>query len=315
MPKITVCVPVFNSESYIEQCLTSITNQTLQDIEIICVDDGSKDRSLEILKQFESKDSRIKVIVQASNQGVGRARNLAIAMAKGQFMSFIDSDDYIDPQMYELLYQKACENQAEIAMCDVKLMIDGGRKSKRKWFTPIEGVATPETLYKNTQPTNKIVSLDLIRREDFMFYEGNSDGVYVDLMVAANKITTVHRPMYFYRIRSQSLSSQFRVKNIQESVASCDRLLLSCKKYRDYYEFKLIEALLQLTTVAIFEGNREVYQQAKTRLKKLKYLRNPYLHTLLRKEHGWLQYMAILHLIPRSYIISRWLLKIIGWNK
>lgn len=90
----------------------------------------------------------------------------------------------------------------------------------------------------------------------FIILKGNCDGVYVDLMVAANNITSIQDQMYTYRIRANSLSSEFRVKNILESVASCELLLKNCKNYKEYYEFKLIEALLQLLMVSIKEKNK-----------------------------------------------------------
>lgn len=311
MATITVCVPVYNSSIYLKDCLESIRNQTFTDLEIICVDDGSTDNSLEILKEYERMDSRIQLIVQERNMGVGVARNIAIDRASGKFMSFIDSDDFIEPEMFEELYNKAIEKDAEIAICDVNLYTDGGRLNKRKWFTPIEGKATPETLYKNTQPTNKIASLDLIRREGFYFLEGNSDGVYVDLMVAAKNITSVHKPFYNYRIRANSLSSEFRVKNIQESVASCKLLLSNCKDYKEYYEFKLIEALLQLQMVSIKEKNYETYNQARKDLLDLRFKKNTYLYSLLKNEHSTPVFWAMINILPRNYYVSSILLRML----
>lgn len=243
--------------------------------------------------------------------GVGVARNRAIDLASGQYMSFIDSDDFIEPEMFEELYNKAIKNDAEIAICDVNLYSDGGRLNKRKWFTPIEGKAAPETLYKNTQPTNKIASLDLIRRESFYFLEGNSDGVYVDLMVAAKNITSVHKPFYNYRIRANSLSSEFRVKNILESVASCKLLLSNCKAYKEYYEFKLIEALLQLQMVSIKEENYKTYQDARKDLLDLDYKKNTYLYSLLKKEHSAPVFWAMINILPWNYHVSSILIKML----
>ncbi|HFU4058906.1 TPA: glycosyltransferase [Streptococcus suis] len=253
----------------------------------------------------------IQLIVQERNMGVGAARNIAIDRASGKFISFIDSDDFIEPEMFEELYNKAIQKDAEIAICDVSLYTDGGRLNKRKWFTPTEGKATPETLYKNTQPTNKIASLDLIRREGFYFLEGNSDGVYVDLMVAAKNITSVHKPFYNYRIRANSLSSEFRVKNILESVASCRQLLSNCKAYKEYYEFKLVEALLQLLMVSIKEKNYKTYQEARTELLSLRFKKNMYLYTLLRKEHSALVFWAMINIPPWNYYVSSILLRML----
>ncbi|HEM3702781.1 TPA: glycosyltransferase family 2 protein [Streptococcus suis] len=311
MAIISVCVPVYNSSTYLKECIESIRNQTFEDLEIICVDDGSTDDSLEILKEFQRKDPRVQLIVQERNMGVGAARNRAIDLASGQYMSFIDSDDFIEPEMFEELYNKAIEKDAEIAICDVNLYSDGGRLNKRKWFTPIEGKATPETLYKNTQPTNKIASLNLIRREGFYFLEGNSDGVYVDLMVAAKNITSIHKPFYNYRIRANSLSSEFRVKNILESVASCKLLLSNCKAYKEYYEFKLIEALLQLQMVSIKEENYKTYNEARNDLLDLDFKKNTYLYSLLKKEHPAPVFWAMINILPWNYHVSSILLRMI----
>jgi len=103
--KISVIVPVYNTAPYIERSINSITNQTLEDIEIICINDGSTDNSQEILEEFEEKDDRIKVISLEKNAGLGNARNIGMEMATGEFIGFIDSDDYIDHRYYENLYK------------------------------------------------------------------------------------------------------------------------------------------------------------------------------------------------------------------
>lgn len=100
MPKISIIVPIYNSEEYLKECLNSLVNQTFKDIEIICVNDGSTDNSLEIVKHFAEKDSRIKVINQ-ENKGQSAARNAGLKIASGEWITFIDSDDYIDLNTYE----------------------------------------------------------------------------------------------------------------------------------------------------------------------------------------------------------------------
>lgn len=100
MSKVSVIIPVYNAEEHIRQCLESVINQTLTDIEIICVDDGSTDCSLEILKEYEGKDSRIQVI-QQENGGAGAARNAGLGKATGEYLSFLDSDDFFEPNMLE----------------------------------------------------------------------------------------------------------------------------------------------------------------------------------------------------------------------
>ena len=104
-PKISIIIPVYNVEKYLEQCLKSVINQTFKDIEIICINDGSTDNSLEILEAFQKQDERIKII-NKQNEGQGIARNEGLKVAKGEYISFIDPDDWVAQGMYEFLYNK-----------------------------------------------------------------------------------------------------------------------------------------------------------------------------------------------------------------
>ena len=99
-PLVSVIIPVYNAEQYLCECLESVVNQTLREIEIICVDDGSTDDSLPVIRKLQKKDSRISVLLQ-EHKGAGAARNLGLAHAKGQYLAFLDADDYFDPQLLE----------------------------------------------------------------------------------------------------------------------------------------------------------------------------------------------------------------------
>ena len=105
--KVSVIIPVYNTAPYLERCLDSAINQTLKDIEIICVNDGSTDNSLKILQKYAKKDKRIKVVDLKTNRGVSNARNIGISIAQGEFIGFLDSDDFIDPGWYENLYAQS----------------------------------------------------------------------------------------------------------------------------------------------------------------------------------------------------------------
>lgn len=126
LKKISVIVPVYNVEKYLPECLDSIIKQTLKDIEIICINDGSPDNSLEILKRYSEKDSRIKII-DKKNEGVGKARNDGIRAATGEFIAFMDSDDYYpSDNVLEILYNAAKENGVKVAGGrKIRLMPDG----------------------------------------------------------------------------------------------------------------------------------------------------------------------------------------------
>ncbi len=114
MPIISVIIPIFNTQDYLKKCLNSVINQTLKDIEIICINDNSTDNSLSILNQYKKQDKRIKIISLNKNKGSSYTRNMGINLSKGEYISFIDSDDYIDSSFYHSLYTKAKTSGAEV---------------------------------------------------------------------------------------------------------------------------------------------------------------------------------------------------------
>ena len=124
---ISVIVPVYNAENYLDRCIKSIINQKYKELEIILVDDGSKDNSLEICKSYANKDNRIYVI-HKENAGVSAARNTGIEAATGDYIAFVDSDDYIDENMYFNMMQKASEYNCDLVMCDC-YKVRGNNKS------------------------------------------------------------------------------------------------------------------------------------------------------------------------------------------
>lgn len=118
-PLLSVIIPIYNCESYLEKCLESIINQTFEDMEIILIDDGSTDNSYEIMKKSSEKDKRI-IVVSRENSGPAATRNYGISIAKGKYIGFVDGDDYIESNMYKNLINIATEKKAEIAMCNYK---------------------------------------------------------------------------------------------------------------------------------------------------------------------------------------------------
>lgn len=116
MPEISIIVPVYQAEAYLTDCIDSILNQTFQDFEVLLVDDGSPDHCGEICEDYARKDGRIRVIHQ-TNQGQAAARNHAMAIARGRWLCFVDSDDAVHPQMVELLYRQVKEGNAAVSMC------------------------------------------------------------------------------------------------------------------------------------------------------------------------------------------------------
>ena len=118
--KVSVIIPVYNTEMYLYQNIKSVLNQSLREIEVIAVDDGSTDGSFALLKEIEKKDSRLKVY-QQKNLYAGAARNFGMSVAKGEFLVFLDSDDFFEKNMLELMYQQCQEDDAQVCVCNGRI--------------------------------------------------------------------------------------------------------------------------------------------------------------------------------------------------
>lgn len=141
LPKVSIIVPVYNTERYLERCISSLKKQTLQDIEIILVDDGSKDECAALCDQFAKEDARIKVF-HKQNGGLGFARNSGLDLATGEFVGFVDSDDYIESAMYQELYDTASALNADLAVSGIcfvggNMFGKDGERSKKNGFSTL----------------------------------------------------------------------------------------------------------------------------------------------------------------------------------
>ncbi|MBO5453228.1 MAG: glycosyltransferase [Clostridia bacterium] len=151
-PKVSIIVPVYNAEEYLERCVNSLKNQTLEDIEIILVDDASDDSSPEICEKMAKEDSRIKVI-HKQNEGAGKARNAALEIVTGEYIGFSDSDDFAEPDMFKTLYGKATQYNSELVMSGV-IFVDGnmfsqkGESRRKEYFDKDTHFDTEESLKK-----------------------------------------------------------------------------------------------------------------------------------------------------------------------
>lgn len=212
MAKISIIVPVYNVENYLSKCLDSLINQTFQDIEIICINDGSTDNSLNILQEYASKDKRIKVFNQ-ENSGVAKTRNKGLEVANGEYIGFCDSDDWAELDFYEKLYNTATKHQADIAVTNIIKV----KKNKLKSFFSVKNTVTTEDYYKKLKLcnipdlsylTNKIYKTSEIRKnnltfENFAVYE---DAVFsIQALYYLKKLVTVTDTNYYYLHRKSSL--------------------------------------------------------------------------------------------------------------
>lgn len=215
MTKLSIIVPVYNVEKYLPKCLESLIKQTLNDIEIICVNDGSMDNSLAILKEFASKDSRIRII-DNQHQGVAKTRNTGIEQSTGEYIGFVDSDDYIDIDFFEKLYNSATKSNSDIAIASILKHKNFFNIYNAK-YTKEETAITIQDKIKLCEDKkhfffyawNKIYHSGFIKENNIKFSEGQ---IYEDVMFAikalyySNKIISVYGTKYHYIEHENSLT-------------------------------------------------------------------------------------------------------------
>lgn len=215
MTKLSIIVPVYNVEKYLSKCLESLIKQTLKDIEIICVNDGSMDNSLAILKEFASKDSRIRII-DNQHQGVAKTRNTGIEQSTGEYIGFVDSDDYIDIDFFEKLYNSATKSNSDIAIASILKHKNFFNIYNAK-YTKEETAITIQDKIKLCEDKkhfffyawNKIYHSGFIKENNIKFSEGQ---IYEDVMFAikalyySNKIISVYGTKYHYIEHENSLT-------------------------------------------------------------------------------------------------------------
>ena len=208
--KVSIIVPVYNVEKYLSECLNSILSQTLHEIEVICVNDGSTDNSLAILKQYELKDSRIRIIDKINN-GLGAARNSGIAVAQGEYIGFVDSDDFIERTMFEKMYTRACKIGADVVITNLYLYYtDTGftsvyRDMVKYYFWERKGsfsaMQNPE-IVQNIGVWDKIYRLDFIKKYQLRNPEHRifEDALFTfQTLILSKSITVISEPLYYYR--------------------------------------------------------------------------------------------------------------------
>ncbi len=192
--KLSIIVPVYNVKPYLPQCLDSLVSQTLDDYEIILIDDGSTDGSADVIKEYKHRYPKLIQSMRVENGGQGRARNFAIEMAKGDYLGFIDSDDWIDLQMYEKMYAKAIETNADIVVCDFMEKFADGKEN----FLP--AALQDEKLSSAGSACNKIFRASLV--EDLRFPVGlwYEDFYFSAIMLIKSRRTEfIKEPLYVYR--------------------------------------------------------------------------------------------------------------------
>lgn len=275
MIKISIIVPIYNVETYLRKCLDSLVNQTLADIEIICIDDGSTDNSSAILQEYAIYDNRVKIITQ-NNFGVSNARNKGLRLAKGEYIGFCDPDDWVEADFYEKLYNYAIQYNADIAATNIIKV----RKNKKQKFFTFKNTTICED-YKEKLKTcdipdysyiwNKIYKTRPIKESNLLFEEGK---VYEDIRFSVqvfallNRLVTVPDTNYYYFSRPNSIIHNRQ--NDKDSVSAMEFVKI-------FFETHDVPFSEYVTTTKTYEILKFIHLKIKKRGKNLK----------IRIDKGW----------------------------
>lgn len=242
MPKVSVIIPTYNVEKYLVECLESVINQTLQDIEIICIDDGSTDNSGKILDEYVAKDSRIKVI-HKENGGYGKAMNVGLDNATGEYIGIVEPDDYIELNMYEVLYQKASSQNAEFIKSNY-FRYSTLPNIKNELFEPFEKIDFAEkaiipiehiiTFRSGASIWTAIYKRDFLLEKQIKFSETpgasfQDTSFYIQVLLESKKAIFTQDAFYHYRIDNENSS----VKNNNKIFCICDEMYFLENRYKN----------------------------------------------------------------------------------
>ena len=266
MSKVSIIVPVYNVEKYIERCVNSLRDQTLNDIEIILIDDSSTDSSLEICKKIALEDNRIKVIHKV-NEGAGMARNSALEIATGKYIGFVDSDDYIEPDMFKSLYEIAEKYSSDLVMSGV-IFVDGnmfsqeGDHIRKTYFDKDTHFETEEDLNKlkmgiiGALPEDiddskygmsiwkNLFRHEIIRRNNLVFQSEremlSEDALFmIDFISHIKRATGINEAFYNYCRNGESISKSYKKDRFEKSLIFANEVEKRFKKDIDKKEYQI----------------------------------------------------------------------------
>ena len=278
--KISVIVPVYNVENYLEKCLNSLVNQTLEEIEILVINDGSTDDSQKIIDEFQEKFSQKIKAFSKENGGLSDARNFGIDRATGNFLAFVDSDDYVSENMLQEMYDLAIKNEAELVICNLQKVDENGNVTQK--LTQIPNLSEKINLEKNFSvfsdlsyfACNKIFKKELFDGKRFQKGMHFEDIELIPQILLQCKIlakTDAFHYQYLERSNSISKSHTERGLDILKSVENVEKAfensMYSFKK-NELKGFQILEGIYTFLAYLAFVKDDEVYDKMNLQLKK-----------------------------------------------
>lgn len=259
-PKVSVIIPVYNVEAYLRECLDSVINQTLKEIEIICVDDGSTDSSLEILKEYAKKDNRISILIQ-KNSGSGKSRNNGINNSKGEFIAFMDSDDfYPSRHTLENMYTKACKYNVNICGGSLNQLKEGKIITDPKLFEDgytfvKEGIISYKDYQFDYGYWRFIYKRQFLRENQLYFPDylrGQDPPFFIKAMATAQQFYALREATYVYRVSHKNIQwTERKAQDVAKGLMDCLNLA-ETQNYDELY-FRLSKRVINPYISNIFK--------------------------------------------------------------
>ena len=272
MEKISVIVPVHNVQEFLKDCLNSLINQSFTDIEIICVNDGSTDLSGYILEQYKLKDSRL-IVINQENGGLSNARNNGIKVANGEYICFVDSDDFVHEDYCQKLHDAITKQYADYAICNFY----SGDNDKWKKRSSLKLSNRKQDSIYAVSAWNKLIKKEFLTVNELKFPDGEiyEDTIFsLKLNVLAQKVAVVEDYLYYYRVRNDSITGKRKSNLISTSYIFKDLLEFSktreSKERSVIYEFATNYFLWAFHNVSN-KFKRNFYFQNKVFLKKMNF--------------------------------------------
>ena len=254
MAKVSVIVPVYNVEKYIKRCLDSLVNQTLDDIEIIVVNDGSPDNSQKIIDKYVKKyPSKVKSYVK-ENGGQGSARNFGIKYATGEYIGYVDSDDYVEKDMFKSLYVKAIEDNLDVVICGSYNIDEITNNKEEELDKIIFDDLHVNSFFGRMAVWNKIYKKKIVEKIEFrskVWYEDLDFTIKV--LSKTKKIGYVNKPFYDYLIREGSTMNNSNIERNLEILLAFDEIKNN-KKYYDFIEYLAVDHIYISAVVRVINA-------------------------------------------------------------
>ena len=273
--EVSLIIPVYNVEPYLRQCLDSVINQTFKDIEIILINDCSSDNSLQIIKEYQQKDKRIILIDLQENKGLGNARNEGLKISKGEYIAFVDSDDWVTIDYVETLYKTIKENNVDLAIANISTYNNITGETKHIKF--------PQIIYNNPNTKNikaimlkqrmiwsscsKIYKKDFVFNNNIFFKQTLMEDILFnyEIILKSDNIIITDKNLYYYRIKRSSSIMEDKNNRIYPCLnvfKNIKQMLIDNNKYEEFktsfysYGYLFFAAEIEVSNLSVKELNK-----------------------------------------------------------